>query len=130
MIVLDAIFIMEIVLRITDTIKCEMDCMLSKSWLRKGIEMDLLLLESQIPFFILEELYQLIPRMKNNKFLDLALQYFSNYNPQKKSSDKTVEIKLIEEVLHFTDLVKCFYLANMDLNFDRDICDVLYRATE
>ncbi|KAJ7962016.1 hypothetical protein O6P43_017303 [Quillaja saponaria] len=128
MIMLDAIFIMEIVLRITDIIKCEMDFMLSKPWLRKGIEMDLLLLENQIPFFILEELYPLIPR--TNTFLDLALQYFSDYDPQKKSSDKSVEIKPKKEILHFTDLVRFFYLPNMDFDFDRDTCDVLYSATK
>ncbi|XP_059435364.1 UPF0481 protein At3g47200-like [Corylus avellana] len=69
MILLDAIFIIELFLKVTDNdekeakrkeeedCKKESDYILSKPWLKEGILHDLILLENQLPFFVLEELY-------------------------------------------------------------------------
>ncbi|KAJ7950829.1 hypothetical protein O6P43_026969 [Quillaja saponaria] len=129
MIELDAVFIMELFLRITETNKCQRDYMLSKPWLRKGIQLDLLLLENQIPFFILKELYEVVGK-KHSTFLEIACQYFANFNPLRESSNESIKLIKEFEVRHFTDLVRCFYLPNTDLNFESETSDVLYCATK
>ena len=81
----------------------EKDYILGKPWLVEGIKQDLMLLENQLPFFILKELYdQIFYAKKNNKisFLDLACGYFS-------SSES--KIPAGKEVKHFTDLIRYSY---------------------
>nr|XP_023922394.1 uncharacterized protein LOC112033856 [Quercus suber] len=79
MILLDSIFIIELFLRATE--QCENDYILSKPWLKEGIKQDLILLENQLPFLILDELYQQIARPTgiHNTFLKLA--YISTIHP-------------------------------------------------
>ncbi|KAJ7950832.1 hypothetical protein O6P43_026971, partial [Quillaja saponaria] len=66
MIELDAVFIMEFLLRSRKAEKnlhnheYKDDYVLSKPWLKNNIELDLILLENQIPFFILTELYTFV----------------------------------------------------------------------
>ena len=61
MILLDAIFIIELVVRNYETPEEEQDNhILGKPWLRNAIELDLILLENQLPFFILEDLYEFV----------------------------------------------------------------------
>ncbi|KAJ6328333.1 hypothetical protein OIU77_010093, partial [Salix suchowensis] len=61
MILLDAVFIFELFLKNKeysgDPAKNKDDFIIGKPWLRAAIQRDLILLENQLPFFILEELY-------------------------------------------------------------------------
>jgi hypothetical protein len=68
MILLDAIFIIELFLKVKEKREDEEkgerkveeeDYILRKKWLANGIYYDLLLLENQLPFFVLEKLYKL-----------------------------------------------------------------------
>ncbi|XP_058743293.1 UPF0481 protein At3g47200-like [Vicia villosa] len=112
-ILLDAVFIMELLLRNSswksDTSKHEHDYVPSKSfrrkhtddfiltqaWLSRTITRDLILLENQIPFFVLVKLYETVivseddKKPKHENFLDLALEYFSFYDIQRSSSLET-----------------------------------------
>ncbi|KAF3945647.1 hypothetical protein CMV_027998 [Castanea mollissima] len=108
MVLLDSIFIIELFVRsycrnqdnddyIFSIPGLEDDYILSIPGLRDGIMQDLILLENQLPFFILDKLYQ--HHTSNPTFLELACNYFF--------SDK----KCIEnEVKHFTDLQRNFFL--------------------
>ncbi|XP_062105259.1 uncharacterized protein LOC133816929 [Humulus lupulus] len=62
MILRDACFILELFLR--NVSGCEQerkrDCILRIPWLRKAIKLDLILLENQIPFFVLRKVYQVV----------------------------------------------------------------------
>ncbi|KAJ7950834.1 hypothetical protein O6P43_026973 [Quillaja saponaria] len=124
MIELDAIFIMEFFLRSVESEKngdeYKDDYVLSKPWLKKGIELDLILLENQIPFSILTELYTFVDvnyqqaeRRDNitkdmaGGFLDLACEYFKHYCPVKNAEHLPVKEK---EVRHLTDLIRSFYI--------------------
>ncbi|KAL4600023.1 hypothetical protein ACB092_11G168100 [Castanea dentata] len=101
----------------------EKDYILSKPWLEYGIKQDLTLLENQLPFFILKELYDQISYSgKNNKisFLDLACGYFSF--PKSNIPDG-------KEVKHFTDLVRYFYCPSIQYNKGSTITH-LYSATK
>ncbi|KAG6658297.1 hypothetical protein CIPAW_04G151100 [Carya illinoinensis] len=57
--------------------------------------LEFLLLENQLPFFIIEKLYKLVL---------VTFFYFSFFNNQDKSSDSVFQIK------HFVDLLRTFYL--------------------
>jgi hypothetical protein len=116
------------------------DYILSKPWLRDGIQHDLLLLENQLPYFILEDLYNLVClgsssckeglQMKNPKeehkdspFLKLCRKYFSKYDRQPDS-------RMAVEVKHFTDLLRSFFYP-VDLKGKKKAAiDQLYSATK
>ncbi|KAI5344917.1 hypothetical protein L3X38_012794 [Prunus dulcis] len=58
-IAVDACFIIELFLRNYEN--HENDYILSSPWLRKAVEQDLILIENQLPYFLLQELYQNLP---------------------------------------------------------------------
>ena len=98
MVLLDSIFIIELFMRTAKRKECgEDDYILSKPWLDEGIKNDLILLENQLPFFILDELHRHIGRSTSSheSFRRLACTYF--YLEEKK-------IPIEKEVKHFTDL--------------------------
>ena len=97
MVLLDSIFIIELFMR-SEKKKDKNDYILSKPWLKEGIMQDLILLENQLPFFILDELYQHFTGTSN--FLELACNYFFS----------SKEIRFKKEVKHFTDLRRNFFL--------------------
>ncbi|KAJ7962031.1 hypothetical protein O6P43_017313 [Quillaja saponaria] len=77
MIELDAVFIMEFFLRLTEKDQHKDDYVLSKPWLKEGICLDLILLENQLPIEVLKMLYEIVPKDKEKgkeccTFLDLV----------------------------------------------------------
>ena len=108
MFLLDSIFIIELFSRTFSTRKDESwfrivhnDYILSKPWLNDGIRQDLILLENQVPFFLLNDLYdQSLCTGIHKSFLTLACNYFF-------LSDK--ELSIENEVKNFTDLHRYFY---------------------
>ncbi|XP_065625240.1 UPF0481 protein At3g47200 [Quercus suber] len=99
MILLDSIFIIEL-FRMTDKWEDnENDYILSKPWLDEGIRYDLILLENQLPLFILIDLYSQVG--DNKCFITLACNYFF---PKHKELPTEME-----GVKHFTDLHRNFY---------------------
>nr|XP_023891757.1 UPF0481 protein At3g47200-like [Quercus suber] len=108
MILLDSIFIIELFLRNYEDPKDEKDYILTKPCLKDGIMQDLILLENQLPFFILDRLYDLsgftgIPK----GFLTLACKYF--FDRKKLPDDKELSTDEMKGVKHFTDLHRRFY---------------------
>nr|POE88634.1 upf0481 protein [Quercus suber] len=101
MILLDSIFIIELFLR-SDAKEEENDYILSKPWLKDGVRQDLILLENQVPFFILDELYQDFATSTGYQasFLTLACKYF--FNSEENICDE-------KKVKHFTDLQRYFF---------------------
>ncbi|XP_061348818.1 UPF0481 protein At3g47200-like [Gastrolobium bilobum] len=112
MVLLDSVFIMELFLRNSSwksgsfkheheyvqtksfRFKHSDDYILTQSWLSKDIARDLILIENQIPIFVLKELYNtVVPEVDKKKehpsFVELALEYFAFYDTQRSSSDET-----------------------------------------
>ncbi|XP_057741657.1 UPF0481 protein At3g47200-like [Arachis stenosperma] len=118
MILLDSVFIMELFLRNSEEKKDEHDPMFTTSWICKAIQRDLLLLENQIPMFVLEKLYNSVlllsdgDNKKNHEanFLKLAFKYFEDFYPQNEPSDIADMIKNYKTCKHFTDLIRFTYL--------------------
>ncbi|KAM7276921.1 hypothetical protein ACFE04_018787 [Oxalis oulophora] len=101
MILLDSFFIFEL-FGDQENAECTNDCMLNKIWLRVGIQNDLVLLENQIPYSDLADLYSFaFPDDPKRQFYALASEYFGNYNPN---------MIIIQEkgILHFTDMIRGF----------------------
>ncbi|KAG2669217.1 hypothetical protein I3760_14G024200 [Carya illinoinensis] len=134
MILMDGIFIIELFLR---TKESKSDYISSKPWLRNSIRDDLILLENQLPFFVLEDLYRSVngssnhkevyPNKKDTPFLQLSRNYFSNYDPNTESD-------IGEEVKHFTDLLRYFFfppvLRSKEGVNEIERIDHLYSATK
>ncbi|KAL3571789.1 hypothetical protein D5086_025693, partial [Populus alba] len=112
MILFDAVFIFELFLKnneedMHNNKRYQDDFIIGKPWLRAAIQRDLILLENQLPFFILKKLYSLaIEETKLNypSFLDLSCHYFEKYGKNKTKPYETKHYK----PLHFTDLVRHF----------------------
>jgi hypothetical protein len=122
MILLDAIFIIQLFWK--NTYDKKNDYIANKPWLRCGIRHDLILLENQLPFFVLEKLYmfafndssscnhrkegkQIDKHRKELKkqdapFVELSRNYFKCYDRSRKSI-------VGEEVKHFTDLLRYLF---------------------
>nr|KYP76398.1 UPF0481 protein At3g47200 [Cajanus cajan] len=73
----DACFIIENFIRSLEW--PQEDPLLSKPWLRCDVKLDLILLENQLPWFVLEELFNLTEPISNGEvssFIEVAFHYF------------------------------------------------------
>lgn len=127
MVLLDAVFILELFLRneeyLGDNSKYQDDFIIGQPWLRTAIRRDLILLENQLPFSTLNDLYECVMSTTDCKpFIYLSCRYFDKY---KKNSEPG------KKILHFTDLVRCFLsFKHPDLKIDRaEPIKTLYSAT-
>ncbi|XP_065638129.1 UPF0481 protein At3g47200-like, partial [Quercus suber] len=110
MILVDGMFILEYFLRESNPHLVENDPMIAE-WMPPILKFDLVLLENQLPFFVLEMLFELANfpaelELKPLSLRELAFVFFRCYNFQMKElEDFNAEIE------HFTDLVRLFYLS-------------------
>ncbi|KAG2664716.1 hypothetical protein I3760_16G096800 [Carya illinoinensis] len=107
-ILVDASFITEFFLRNWSGNWTDDDFMVLKPWLTTRMQLDLILLENQLPFFIIEKLYMLAlgSRSIYPPFLELtAFNYFELHNRQEKRPDDPDL-----DIMHFVDLLRYFYL--------------------
>jgi hypothetical protein len=134
MVLMDASFIIEFFFRYKFNEWTSDDSIVLKPWLAGRIQLDIILLENQLPFFIIEKLYDLAfafkPRRPNlgrpPSFVELTFHYFLSYNKQKRSHDPELEI------LHFTDLLRSFYLPPLLSlpNRQSKVVEYTYGATQ
>ncbi|KAG2667380.1 hypothetical protein I3760_15G111600 [Carya illinoinensis] len=106
MILVDASFIIEYFWKNKSKKWTEYDWEILQPWLCNRIQMDLILLENQLPFFIIQKIYDTAfpSRLKKGHFfIELCFLQFENYNVQNHSP-----FELGHEILHFTDLVRKF----------------------
>ncbi|KAM7493076.1 hypothetical protein LguiB_027685 [Lonicera macranthoides] len=101
MMLVDGCFIIELLLRTYYTDFRDADhSILSATRLWNDINCDLILLENQIPFFVLEGIFNLaMIDFEPLPLLDLTLYFFEDYNIQQKPSACFISIN------HFTDLI-------------------------
>ncbi|WJX28040.1 hypothetical protein P8452_16806 [Trifolium repens] len=109
-IIIDACFIIEHFLRIFIYKNwMKNDPILLKPWLHSDIKRDLVLLENQLPFFVLEDIYKFSGiNLEFPSFITITIHYFKEFNIQNINSNS-------ERVLcpkHFTDLLRTFLLPS------------------
>ncbi|XP_040995391.1 UPF0481 protein At3g47200-like [Juglans microcarpa x Juglans regia] len=104
-ILLDAVFIVELFLRFSNsqTHAHGNDLILSKPWMIHAIRLDFLLLENQLPYSFLDEFFQFLGDDCSPTFLELACNFFC----LKFKGEISKELK---EVKHFTDLLRTFHI--------------------
>ncbi|XP_025664268.1 UPF0481 protein At3g47200-like [Arachis hypogaea] len=106
---IDCCFIIELFLRSLAQ-KTEDDVILPKDWKEHRVRYDLILLENQVPLFVVEKIYNLTfaSRLDSGRFpsfMWLAADiYFSYYNKQ------GVLTPASSSIAHFTDLLRYFHL--------------------
>ncbi|XP_027357478.1 UPF0481 protein At3g47200-like [Abrus precatorius] len=132
MILIDACFIIEHFLRFyQENGWKEKDPLLQKHWLLIDIEHDLILLENQLPFFVLEDIYNLAG-MQNEfpSFLEISFYYFSEFNRQNINPGRVCPRVSPK---HFTDLLRTFLIpSSFDLGAPRKSAVIkhLYSASQ
>ena len=106
MILTDASFIIEFFLRHRFNEWTSEDHIVLKPWLTARMQQDLILLENQLPFFIIVKLFDLAFASKPGipSFVVLTFEYFHAYNKQNMSPRPQLKI------LHFLDLLRNFFL--------------------
>ena len=119
LILMDGSFIVELFMRKEEGDNLELLDPLSE------MGVDLSLLENQLPYFVIEKLFELLPP---NRFTlaQLTFRYFSFYNIQNISHDSITEIK------HFTDLLRTFQLPPLERRPQRErtMISNLYSLTQ
>ncbi|KAK2985553.1 hypothetical protein RJ640_014153 [Escallonia rubra] len=95
----DSCFIIEVISRAENDTETDY---LSSPELIFGVKTDMILLENQIPFFFLDDLYSIA--FKDNKFLKHSLSYFSDLMLAGKTRCNEVEPR------HFLDLLRTCHL--------------------
>ena len=108
MIMLDATFILELFLKSKLGEWTRDDPVLVEAWLYTMVKHELLLLENQLPFFVIKELYHLaFPSLSNFlSLIQLTFDFFKNLNIHNKAPEG--------EIKHFTDLLRFFALPPHD----------------
>ncbi|XP_058727902.1 UPF0481 protein At3g47200-like [Vicia villosa] len=107
-IIVDACFIIEHFLRFFRYKNwMQNDPILLKPWLLSDIKRDLVLLENQLPFFVLEDIYKLASlNLEFPSFLTISIYYFQQFNQQNMNSGR------VQCPKHFTDLLRTFLLPS------------------
>ncbi|XP_028761832.1 UPF0481 protein At3g47200-like [Neltuma alba] len=103
---MDASFIVELSIMYYGNDELLKNGKLSQPWLQDSIRFDLLLLENQLPFFVIEELFnKAFPHDRCGippSILRLTYDYFWCFNLKQLEPNSDVKIK------HFTDLIRLF----------------------
>ena len=113
MIVVDGMFILEYFVRQSNSLLEEDDPTIPV-WMHTILQSDLVLLENQLPFFVLEMLFQQANfpaelKLKPLSLRELAFDFFIWYNFQRIAlEDFNAKIE------HFTGLVRFFYLSESE----------------
>ncbi|KAF5469017.1 hypothetical protein F2P56_013121 [Juglans regia] len=121
MILVDACFIIEFFWKNWSKIWTKYDRRILTPWLSSRVQLDLILLENQLPFFIIEKIYDIaFPSIsKDHPFLELSFCQFDYFNVQRyKHSDFRSTGILI---LHFTDLLRNFCLPPRERRPKRNV---------
>ncbi|KAF7831658.1 UPF0481 protein [Senna tora] len=130
----DAAFIIELFLMNHENKFFEANSIMSTPSVMTNIWNDLLCLENQFPFFVLQELFDLafpdlICKDKNlPSLLELTFEFFSDYNMQNIKPNPHIRIK------HFTNLLRIFYLPTdyeqnrSKLEFEQSGNNVLFHS--
>ena len=129
MIVVDGMFILEYFLRQSNPHLVENDPMIAE-WMPPILKFDLVLLENQLPFFVLEMLFKqanFLAELKSKplSLRELAFKFFQCYNFQMmapRNFDAKIE--------HFTDLVRFFYLSGQLLDRRSGGAKLSYHTTQ
>ncbi|KAM3714913.1 hypothetical protein ACJW31_01G369200 [Castanea mollissima] len=124
MILLDATFILELFWKYTSPERTRDGPMFEEAWRFDMVKSELLLLENQLPFFVIEELYHLaVPYHPNSlSLIQLTFCFFKSLNILDKAPES--------EIQHFGDLLRFFQLPNDPPERQPEMIYPQYSATQ
>ncbi|XP_023890200.1 UPF0481 protein At3g47200 [Quercus suber] len=127
MILVDVVFILELFIRESSiSLICDDPNVVEPR--STAVRLDLLLLENQLPFFVIKKLYDLaFPSLSDyGGLLKLSFYYFGYFNMQFIQATPNVKIE------HFTDLIRTFQLPPLEKQARRnsELIKHLYSATQ
>ncbi|XP_030467273.1 UPF0481 protein At3g47200-like [Syzygium oleosum] len=107
MILLDAVFVVELFIRnYYPEHRDENDEIYSKQWMSNGVFHDILLLENQVPFFVLENLYNLTALGTTVTFFKLSYEYFKDVLHGHELAATRIQVR------HLVDYVRALQLPS------------------
>ena len=126
MIILDVSFILYLFLKYSLGGWTGDDPMRVEAWLFTMVERELFLLENQLPFFVIQKLYDLaLPSLSNsNSLFQLTFKFFKSWNIHNKSPNVNIQIQ------HFTELLRFFQLPSQLPNREKNINLSKYSVTQ
>ncbi|CAL8996917.1 unnamed protein product [Prunus brigantina] len=118
-ILVDAAFVIELLLRYySEELRDDNDWIFKKPWMLTNIVPDMLLLENQLPFFILEDLFDANKVRVNNSetagrpsMIKLSYRFFKKVAGLHWSED---ELKCTKPPLHFVDFIRTIHVQYLD----------------
>ena len=87
------------------------DPIFTTRWMLRTLQRDLLKLENQLPFFVLEKLYELIRLVDDPPLVDLVVTFFDPLLPRKNIKGK---LNLNEEFDHMLDVFRSTFLSSIN----------------
>lgn len=101
---LDGCFIIELFRRAAyEAMHDSTDPILKMPWLGSTLMIDLLLLENQLPFFVLEEFFNMTKYQNDESLISLAIAYFDGFCGTKHVEG--VKLESIDKVTHLLGLI-------------------------
>ncbi|CAL8996898.1 unnamed protein product [Prunus brigantina] len=120
MILVDAAFVIELLLRNSEEeLDDDNDWIFTKPWMLQNILPDMLMLENQLPFFILEDLYNLPKRItgaetrRKPSIIKLSYKFFQKALRLEENLENSPEFNdyfLSSKPLHFVDFIRTLHL--------------------
>lgn len=100
MMLLDGCYILELLLHAEseNTAGKVDDPIYSTNWILPILRQDMLLLENQLPFLVLQHLFQFVNRSNNSSLVSLAVQFFDHVMPIRR------EVAQVDSFHHLLDL--------------------------
>ncbi|OVA16784.1 Protein of unknown function DUF247 [Macleaya cordata] len=113
MMIVDGCFLIELFLNYSiKGLRHRWDLIFSKNWMLFSVRSDMILLENQLPFFVLQRLFDLVPVPKqcDQSLLQLAFRFFKIILPA--GDEEVLQVKFTREGNHLLDLVRNCYLPS------------------
>ncbi|KAF8389506.1 hypothetical protein HHK36_026201 [Tetracentron sinense] len=118
MMLLDGVFIIMFLLKFYSPEIRENDPIINTMWMISALQHDMILLENQLPFFVLEHLFSLAPvSSQYSNFFDLAIDFIKDLVKQ----NTTLGTKIDRfEVKHILDLLRSYCIPSSSPRFNNE----------
>ncbi|KAI7979358.1 UPF0481 protein [Camellia lanceoleosa] len=132
MMLLDGVFIIELFCKsIVPELRDKNDHIFQSVPIGYALRRDLILLENQLPFFILVHLFSMIKTDLDLEIIEIALEFLQHSAPEQKlEAPRRISINNIKHLLHLVHSCWCFEFSEMKRNATEKQLEFINSATE
>ncbi|RXH72446.1 hypothetical protein DVH24_012130 [Malus domestica] len=114
-ILVDAAFIIELLLRnFFEHLRDDSDWIFKKTWMLQNIAPDMILLENQLPFFILEDLFADVKsKWQKDELPSITELSYKFFQETVRLQGEKDNLESVSEVKHFVDLIRTLHLPSL-----------------